>query len=455
MMNENHSADSAELERELYDSLQARRRPEDVARLVGQFLEAALTGKERKILQSVARGAGRGLGYSSMMDDFARPTGMQGLVAASARPFLFPAVPAPRTRDCDEPEIMRGWIKDCDVQIGKNFGANSFRTDRLSAAQRRERGMELSRRQYNRQFRWAQRLEDKLERLERNWSKYECVRLGKTRLATRLSREEFARDSNSAAFIAYYAARCNLRTRFTIMGQTKPFDEVAQMLFARCENRANTNWWAVAHLFPDAKVLARLSDEQKGHLLSQYFEAMREVAALLRETWEASNINRETMVVRRGNDSSTWNAAAVAWNRARDGWIGLLYALGGEEILDAICPGKVLVLVAGDLAWMHSAMGSGLHPDTFVWNELPLPWQVLEGQARCGRTEIEAVCRKHDVDTHKNDWSAPRPRAQAVAFSATPELVHGVTVSSPLLAKILREAGVFSGKNFKPQNLTF
>ena len=34
----------------------------------------------------------------------------------------------------------------------------------------------------------------------------------------------------------------------------------------------------------------------------------------------------------------------------------------------------------------------------------------------------------------------------AEAFTPTPELVHGVAVSSPTLAHALRRAGVFSGK---------
>jgi len=34
----------------------------------------------------------------------------------------------------------------------------------------------------------------------------------------------------------------------------------------------------------------------------------------------------------------------------------------------------------------------------------------------------------------------------AAAFSPTPELVHGVAVTSPALAAVLRKAGWFSGK---------
>jgi hypothetical protein len=44
-----------------------------------------------------------------------------------------------------------------------------------------------------------------------------------------------------------------------------------------------------------------------------------------------------------------------------------------------------------------------------------------------------------------------------VPFTVTPELVHGVAVSSPNLANLLRKVGVFSGKalhGMTPESLT-
>jgi hypothetical protein len=37
-----------------------------------------------------------------------------------------------------------------------------------------------------------------------------------------------------------------------------------------------------------------------------------------------------------------------------------------------MCPGKVLRLMAADVAWWHRQSGGGLHQDTAVWKELPL-----------------------------------------------------------------------------------
>ena len=78
------------LRRELFDSIQARRRPEDVAALAIELLDGplaslagdGLTRPERAMLAKAARHAARGLGATSMMDDFARPIGMQNQAAA-------------------------------------------------------------------------------------------------------------------------------------------------------------------------------------------------------------------------------------------------------------------------------------------------------------------------------------------------------------------------------------
>jgi hypothetical protein len=183
-----------------------------------------------------------------------------------------------------------------------------------------------------------------------------------------------------------------------------------------------------------------------------WYDVLYRIARLLRRTWERSSIGYppkvggQTMIVRRGTDSSTWNITAGAWNRAREGWIAVVHALGMEELLERQCPGKVLRLMAADVAAWHRVTGGDLDPDTKVWAELPLPWKVLSGEADCPRARVEAVCRTHGVDPDKNGWSAPRSGRTVHAFRPTPELVHGVAVASPELAATLRKAGWFSGQ---------
>jgi hypothetical protein len=121
-------------------------------------------------------------------------------------------------------------------------------------------------------------------------------------------------------------------------------------------------------------------------------------------------------------------------------------------VWDAQCLGKVPRLMAGDVTSWHLASGDDIsHPDVKVWAALPPPWEVLEGRDACTKDLIEAACRQHGVDPVKGGWTSPRPGGrQAPAFSPTPELVHGVAVTSPALAAVLRKAGWFSGKAARP-----
>lgn len=151
------------------------------------------------------------------------------------------------------------------------------------------------------------------------------------------------------------------------------------------------------------------------------------------------------MIVKRGDDSSTWNQTANAWNEARRHWLALIHALELEALLDEMCPGKVLRLMAADVAAWHFSAGGSLSPDTSVWNELPLPWEVLSGRKRCTRAMIEASCLAHGMDPEASGWTMAR-ETQVVEFRATPELVHGVSVENPHLAQFMKKAGFFSGK---------
>lgn len=292
-------------------------------------------------------------------------------------------------------------------------------------------------------------MEQKLERLIGEYKKLDFTRVGKSGLASRLGWEDFSANANSACFIAYYTARCNVRSEFTVAGQQRPFDQISHVLFERCSRDPGTNWWAIAHVYPTRDVLERLSDEQKGYLLSQWFKLLEEIAGLLRDTWVRSDFNRRTMVVRRGNDSTTWNNTASAWNTAREHWMAVLQAMKMDSMLDVLCPGKVLRLMAADVVMWHQAVGGGLDPDTAVWAALPLPWEVLSGARRCGRSYVESVCSRHGVKPAQRGWTAPRPKRAIAEYRPTPELVHGVAVANPHLATVLRSAGWYSGKTAK------
>ncbi len=430
----------------LYTAVQRRKRPEDVADAILTVLGSRLDRGERAMIEVAARGALRRTvaGYTSMLQDFARPLGLKRQADRASE--LFTGLPRLTDEDAADPVKVEAFICDACAQIQKGFGRQSFLYDRLNRATRAELGIGDSRRAYNRKFRLLVRMEKKLRRHARLVRQYELTRVGKSGLATWLSYDELTADLDTACFVAYYTARCNLRSEFTVSGQQRPFDTIAATLFERCQRSETTSYWAIAHVFPTSAVLARLTAEEKGRLLARWTDLLRELARLLEETWQRSRFARDTMIVRRGDDSTTWNQLARAWNTARDHWIAILTALGMEAIFDHLWPGKVMSLRAADVAAGHRAIGGGLHPDTRVWTALPAPWDVLEGRESCSRSLVEHTCRGCGVDPEKNGWTRPRTRDAVVAYRPTPELVHGVTIASPHVAAILKKAGYFSGK---------
>ncbi|MBC9718340.1 hypothetical protein H9Y04_38030 [Streptomyces sp. TRM66268-LWL] len=439
---------------ELHSTLTLRKRPEDIAQLVldlhaaqGSTLDAAA----EEALTKAARNALRNIwhGYTSMREDFARPVGAQRQLGRAAE--LFPDLPAVPAGAGDDPARIEALIRRAGEQIGRSYGENDFGFDRMNRAEREEAGLgELSKRRYNKRFRLLRRMEAKLARLLHEQQRREMTLTGKGALAHTLPYELFAADPDSAAFIAYMTARGYMRSIFTNGKQRRPYDEVAAALFQRLlAEPERTNWYAVAHVHPTAEVLAQVSDEDLTQLLVRWNRFLRQVADLLEDTWNRAPLERGTMIVRPGNDSSTWNQAAQAWNTARAHWFAVLVELGEDAILDTVCPGKVPRLMAADVAYWHRKSGGGLHPDTLVWSELPLPWEVLRGEEPCPRSLVAQVCARHRVDPVAGGWTAPRPAAEAVPYRRTPELVHGVAVADPLMASALRSAGFFSGRHQK------
>ncbi|GAA2913398.1 MULTISPECIES: hypothetical protein [Streptomyces] len=445
------SPTAEQLLRELHATLSLRKRPEDVARLIQDLHAARGTVLDPATETALAKAAEHALrnvwhGYTSMREDFARPVGAQRQLARAAD--LFTTVPATPDSAGDDPVRIEAVIRGAGEEIRRAYGDNDFELDRLNRAERAEAGLGgMSRRQYNKRFRLLRRMEAKLARLEHEQLRREVTVTGKGALAHGLPYELFAADTDTAAFVAYLTARGYMRSVFTSGRQRRAYDEVADALFQRLRaHPERTAWYVVAHVHPTAEVLGHLPDRDLSRLLVCWNGVLREVAGLLEDAWNRCPLERDTMIVRRGNDSSTWNQAAQAWNTARTHWFALLTALGQEEFLDRVCLGKVPRLMAADVAYWHRMRGGGLHPDTYVWADLPLPWEVLRGQRECPRSLVEAVCARHGVDPAAGAWTAPREAAEPEGFRRTPELVHGVPVADPLMAGALRSAGVFSGK---------
>lgn len=222
--------DSRQRLRELHESLDCRRRPEDIAKLVLGELDD-LAPDDLRTLQQVAGGSLRrgwwGHGVTSMAEDFRRPVGMdRQLDVAEA---LFQVGGRPSGMDIAG---VGEYLVRAEGTIAKAVDRSDFKADRLDRNSRKTAGLDLSKRQYNKRFRLASRLERKRERLARELEKREFTLVSKSRLASKLSWEEFSKDRNTACFLAYYTARCNLRSEFTIDGQQRPFDEVCDLLLS-------------------------------------------------------------------------------------------------------------------------------------------------------------------------------------------------------------------------------
>lgn len=451
----------------LYQSLKERKRPEDIAAAILVILEGQLHQEDQQLLQKAAQGAlkYKPYGYTSMSQTFAKPSLKRSQLNTALE--LFGLEEEQKLAFDSEEEVLE-LIAQLNKQIHKVMGENDFLTHRLNKVERKALGWDISKRQYNKRWRVVKRLEKKVNKLTLELKKIELQKVGKHGLFHLLEWEEFSKDLNTACFIAYYNARCNLRSIFTNSSQARPYDEIADRLFQRCcgmvrkktfwgrvlqtkqEEPVTTNWLAIAYGYTSQEVLEHLTEEEKGKLLGTWTQLLEEIALMLGNLWAENDINRKTMIVQRGNDSTTWNNTASAWNKARDQWMNLIYSLGLESLLEQLCFGKVLRLMAADVAAWHRRSGGGLEPNTEVWNQLPLPWEVFQGQAQCTRQMVVHACAKVGLDPEKSGWIAPKKHGIA-AFTPTPELVHGVAVHNAFLATILRQQGYFSGKPKKIQ----
>ena len=437
---------------DLHGTLDKRAMPETVARII---LDGPLLHEFRADLLLALRrvAASRSPWYvSSMSEDFERSSDCTAQLAAVARMFgldleHLPVSPA-------DPESLRRLIDDLGSVMGGWRHNSDWKADRLTRTQR-QASVSLhpdwsSKRQYNRHIRVLRHLEDKRHRMEAAQRMRRLILTGHSGFAHEIPLERFAADPYAACFIAYFTARKNKRRLFSLAGKENPVDHLAEALLVRLDRPgARTDWEMLARAYPQPEVIARLTAGQQGALMGRWWSVMRDTAAELEQAWP-ERVDKLSMIVRRGMDSSTWNTMAQAYNAARAGWLNCVVASGAGALLEPFCPGKVMRLMAADLAYWHQASGGDVDPDTKVWAFLPMPWDVIGGKARCTRADVEATCREMGTDPEARGWTAPRAKGKVAEFASTPELVHGVEVADPQWAALLRRAGVFSGKRIRP-----
>ena len=406
--------------------------------------------QDKAITQGLKTMSGRRSRRTSMAPDWFQPVGLDRQIAKAHELFAdhigahagHPAIISPEERD---PARLKAFIAFLCETILKQPGSVPFKQGRLNRAQRAELGLDMGNHAYNKRFRFLNRMHGHLVTYQKETRLASYRLLGKVGLLKDLGLDEFAADPWSAAFVSYHAARKRRRSVFTNTSQDRAFDKLGEALLQRAL-AGHPNLKLIARVFPDPRVTKRLAKADAGLLLGYWTLAMREMAGDLESTWEASSFDLDEMIVQRGDDSSTWNVTAQAWNAARDGWMALAYSLDMQVMIDRLLPGKCMRLMAADVAAWHRMSGGGIHPDTRVWRALPRPWDVLTGRAQCDRSLVERVCKREGVDPYKSGWAGPRPTRRAVDTRPTPELVHGVEVASPEVAALFRRMGVFSGK---------
>jgi hypothetical protein len=189
---------SETLLQELYQSLDQRWRPEDAAEKIRLALGEDADRGTAIQLDKVVRHS-RPSGWSSMTADFHRPVGM-GRQLARAQ-VLFDTADPPGDLNV---VAIREYLETIGARIARSAGQSDFQADRLNREQRAKAGLgELSRRRYNKLFRLAARMEAKLARLAGELEKREFTLVSKSRLAAKLTWEEFSRDRSTACFLAY------------------------------------------------------------------------------------------------------------------------------------------------------------------------------------------------------------------------------------------------------------
>lgn len=317
--------------------------------------------------------------------------------------------------------------------------------ERLDASSRRDQLPGVSVRTYRKAVRAVAHLQQRTAVLAAERDREVAIAFGKGRLAHTIDATAFGECAHTAAFVAYYVARLGMRTLFTNGAQDRPMDTVAEQMLTAALACPGSRADVIATVLTRQAILSRLSEQGKGELLGAYYEQLTACSRALSRTFDP-NRDRTSMTVREGDDSSTWNAASRAFNQARTGWLNLTRSLGLGDVVEARCPGKVPALVASDVAHWHSISGSDTHADTAVFAELPNPWDVVLGSVDCPAELVRTVCSKHGLDADATGWTAAYRQRELEQVSVAADLVHGVTIASPLLAGILRDAGFFSGQ---------
>lgn len=290
----------------------------------------------------------------------------------------------------------------------------------------------FSKNRYKKAVRFLSRVEETVARIEENITDREATICGKSRLSYLINVDEL--DDKTLSVAAYLTARANRRSVFGMKDQSKAFDSVHNALVGLLDDESN--WFELAKVYPTGVVFKRLDDSQLGELLGVFYANMEKYGLRLGELYEElpERAQKELITIR-GTDSSRWNSYSGGYNTMRSAWVNLTSFLKLDAVFESFLPGKAPRIMAADLMYSRVSDGQEAHKDSDLFFLFAKPWEVLAGE---GTVDLEEA-RKHD------GWAAPLKNVETEAPSVEPALVHGVVVSSPAMAEILRKTGVFAG----------
>src|SRR5262245_15035496 len=122
--------------RDLFATLQERRRPEDIAEMVraqlgGCFSEDELAVRDKEARHSVKRSIGHA---TSMLETFREPVAPARQVRKALE--LFHLAQAWTAAECADPARVETLLRELSPIIGREVGDTDFKEDRLNRAER-------------------------------------------------------------------------------------------------------------------------------------------------------------------------------------------------------------------------------------------------------------------------------------------------------------------------------
>ncbi len=383
-----------------FNTLNRRRRSEDIETLIHTELASELTDEESLILKCNAR---RSLKFKlnriiNMIHNSRRPVGRRLAT-------LLNQISALLAGSFTDPARMFSVLRVLSPLLGKEFGKNRVEYDRINRERRAALGLYYSNRKYNILFRLLVRIEAETQKRVWESQDFDFKKEGNYRLTSLYAEEEFSRDRWSAAFSAYVVAGASSLPLDSARMNDLISNSTCEMLLQRLLQQSDSaDWETIALIFPHHSVLINLNESQKRRLLGRWLGLFRDIAESLRNVWKERDIRLEAMTMRSGDDSLDWNFRARAWNQLRKPWFELLQRLGMEGEFQEMRFGKAIELRAESALVYQTSINGWAMAEIRIWCELPKPWEVVSGEATLSHDEIAKACKRNGLDPVKFGW---------------------------------------------------